>query len=71
MFCACCFIDSVYVIRGFSKRNTCIKFDTCRGQWNEVASLNEGRYNAVCTVFEGRIVVSGGYDLGTLNTVKA
>ena len=71
-FCACSFMDSVYVIGGYYTRgNSCIKFNTNNRQWNEVARLNEARSRTSCTVFEGRIVVSGGYRTRTLNTVEA
>ena len=71
-FCGCSFMDSVYVIGGFYPRgNSCIKFNTQNRQWNDVAGLNESRTSASCTVFEGRIVVSGGYRIETSNSVEA
>ena len=33
--------------------------------------MNELRCNPSCTVFEGKIVVSGGFYNGTLDTVEA
>ena len=68
-FCACSFMDSVYVIGGYYSR-TCIKFNTNNRQWNEVASLNERRDTAACAVYKGRIVVTGGFSTGSLNTVE-
>ena len=47
-------------------------FNPADCSWKEVAEMNESRYNASCTVFEGRIVVSGGDNFGQiLNTVEA
>ena len=39
----------------------------------KVAGMNEARRDAACTVFEGRIVVSGGLDINynKLNTVDS
>ena len=70
VFCACSFMDSVYVIGGYPRRQSCIKFNTNNRQWNEVARLSEGRIKASSTVFEGSIVVSGG-DSRTSSTVEA
>lgn len=33
--------------------------------------MNHARLNPSCAVFEGRIVVFGGYNGGSLNTVEA
>ena len=74
-FCACSFIDKLYVIGGFSRlvaSTSCIEFDTKHLKWNEIAGMNEARYESACAVFEGRIVVSGGINRGQrLNTVEA
>ena len=41
-------------------RTTFISFDTKSISWRKVASMNKSRASAACTVFEGRVVVSGG-----------
>ena len=38
--------------------------------WKEVAEMSVSRFNASCAVFEGKIVVCGGFDNETLNTVE-
>ena len=72
-FCACSFIDNVYVIGGYLRgsTNSCLKYNTKDQSWTEVAKLNEARDYAACAVFKGTIVVSGGYNNpeGRLKTV--
>ena len=52
--------------------NSCLMFIPADCSWKEVAEINESRYNASCTVFEGKIVVSGGFNNnGRLNSVEA
>ena len=66
-FCVCGLIDKTYVIGGYQKRNSstnsCIQFDTKNNKWNEVSRMSEPRVSAACTVFQGRVVVSGGFDV--------
>ena len=74
-YCACSFIDSFYVLGGVLNNytNSCLVFNTTNKTWREVAGMYGGRDNASCAVFEGRIVITGGYNAidGTLNTVEA
>ena len=75
MFCVCGFMDKVYFIGGClheTELDICTQFDTKDYTWRDVASMNEIRSYAACTVFEGRVVVSGGYGInGILNSVEA
>ena len=62
-FCACGFLDKIYFIGGqlshhLPTTSTCEIFDTKDYTWNDVASMNEERYAAASTVFEGRVVAS-------------
>ena len=64
-FCACPFMDKIFIIGGNKdgvKTSSCLQFDTIDYSWKEVAKVNEARSNAACAVFEGRIVVSGGWN---------
>ena len=74
-FGACSFIDSIYLIGGYlyGRTNSCLEFNTKNKTWRKTASTNVARENSSCAVFEGRIVVSGGYNnnKGLLNTVEA
>ena len=74
-FCACSFIEDIYVFGGLLKEETssCLVFNTINKTWKEIAFINVARQYASCVVFEGRIVVSGGHNAidGTLNTVES
>ena len=83
-FSACSFIEDIYVFGGFlsnytnsclleDETSSCLVFNTMSNTWNKIACMNVARQNASCTVFEGRIVVTGGYNNndGVLNTVVA
>ena len=77
-FCACAFTDKIFIIGGFyldetDVTNTCVAFDKTHNDWKEVAEMNQVRESAACTIFEGRIVVSGGQDDNDieLNTVES
>ena len=67
-FCACAFMDSIFVIGGCNRFldsfNTCKKFNTKDKKWNTRckwnAKMNDVRAGAACTIFEERVVVSGG-----------
>ena len=66
-FCACSFMDDILIFGGCHRKhksystNSCLKFDTSDSSWKSVASMNESRSFAACAVFEGSIVVCGGY----------
>ena len=63
-YCACGFIDKIYLIGGClkdEKTATCRYFNTNDNTWGNVRSMKEVRSSAACTAFEGKIVVSGGW----------
>ena len=75
-FCACMFIEKVFVIGGMvdgTASDSCLQFDTKDYSWEEVVGMKEARIRAACTVFEGIIVVGGGYNIniGDLNSVES
>ena len=75
-YCACSFIDSIYVLGGFLRGviggpSSCLVLNTINETWKEIAKLNVTRENASCVVFKGSIVVSGGSDGEELNTIEA
>ena len=73
-FCVCSLMGNAYVSGGYIQQeiiNSCLMFNAADCSWKEVAKMNISRSNASCTVFEGKIVVSGGYNNGLLNTVEA
>ena len=71
----CSFVDNIYFMGGIFNNEigkSCVLFDTNTEKWNEVAKMNDYRINAASTVFEGRVVVSGGlYEYRYLHTVEA
>ena len=71
-FCACSFIGNAYVLGGALQGvlNSCLMFSPADCSWKEVAEMSVSRFNASCAVFEGKIVVCGGFDNETLNTVE-
>ena len=77
-FCVCAFMNGMFVIGGQKNGSTpildsCLEFDTKSYKWKSGGRMNQARYHAVCTVFEERIVVSGGVDINNFvaNTVES
>ena len=73
-FCVSSYMGYAYVLGGCFQQetiNSCLMFNPGDCSWKEVAEMNETRCYASCTVFEGKIVVSGGFNIETLNTVEA
>ena len=87
-FSVCSFMKSVYVIGGFYNhhynismlnniqrynrkiQSCCYKYDA--NKWTKVADLQKKRCFSACTVFEGKIVVTGGSNSnGSLRSVEA
>ena len=68
-FCICSFMKKIYVIGGYRGKQenfgSCINSSMCydikNNKWTYVASMIESRNNASCAVFEGKIVVTGGF----------
>ena len=68
-FCVCAFMDKIIIAGGFFyndrdevyiKTNTCFKLNTKNNNFKEVPGMIEARDSAVCAVFQGNFVVSGG-----------
>ena len=65
-FCACAFIDIIYLFGGCIKGvgiNSCLKFDAKTLKWEVIAKMNITRSRAACAIYEGNIVVSGGENI--------
>ena len=82
MFCTCSIMNKCYAIGGLIDNHatsSCVALDTSTLsqyreplQWRQVSSMNAARFNAGSAVFEGKVVVSGGYNNNALlNTVEA
>ena len=63
-YCICSFMGKLFVIGGKNKLERydrpCVFYDKQSSIWHSFAPMIESRQNAACTVFEGKIVVSGG-----------
>ena len=63
-YCICSFMKNLYVLGGHVERQskrTCLKYSTKSSEWTNFANLYTSRNYAACTVFDGKIVVSGGF----------
>ena len=76
-FSLCSFMDNVYIFGGIKghfiggqETATCFTFNTKHLKWKGISRMDNERKNLACSVFEGRIVVNGGYFNGRLNTVE-
>ena len=74
-FCVCGFVDKIYFIGSETLDEptaTCRYFCTNDYTWGSIVDMNEARSSAACTVFEERIVVTGGWgNYSILKTVEA
>ena len=73
-YCVCSFMKNLYVIGGrhvYRSKRTRLEFTTRNSEWEYIRRLSESRSNAACTVFEGKIVVSGGYNWKGSKSVEA
>ena len=64
-FSTCSFMKNIYVFSGCTDKlslNTCYKYETKRSKWQFLSSMNMYRQNAACTIYKGKIVLTGGYD---------
>ena len=65
-FCSCSFATKIFIIGGCARRrdleDNCVTFDTRNKKWRQIAPLNEGGKYAACSVFGGKVVVSGGWN---------
>ena len=73
-YSACSFMKKLYVCGGYNgyKQHSlkcCFKYDTKTSKWTNIADMNNYRYCAACTVFEGKLVVTGGYKRVSLKSV--
>ena len=66
-FSVCSFKQNLFVIGGNYnyKRllSSCLKYDVKLNKWSNIANMNENRTELACTVFDGKIVISGGSKL--------
>ena len=61
-YCSCSFMNNLYVFGGYnghSLRN-CLKYNCITSKWTNIVNMNTCKHFASCTVYEGKIVVTGG-----------
>ena len=75
-FCPCFFLKQMFVIGGWIRSSdetlsSCFIYSFKSDSWSQIADLNVARDSAACTVFEGKIVVSGGGNDYEFKSVEA
>ena len=76
-FGCCYFMKKLFVIGGWIKTGDislrlCQTYSLKTKKWCHLRNLNIARDNAACTIFEGKIVVTGGYnDLMNIKSVES
>ena len=65
------FMKCLFVFGGYCDGPTsnCFKYICKTGKW--IRSLIKGRESAACTVFEGKVVVSGSFNNSGLSSVES
>ena len=70
----CTFMNEIYFIGGDDQTvsfNSCEKFSPKDHKFREIAEMKFERAHPACSVFDGRIVVTGGVDLKTNRDLKS
>ena len=72
-FCTCSFLGDFYLIGGHRELSTrtCFKLNTEDRSWKEIPEITQARSFADCCVFQGKIVVSGGYQINNNKNLRA
>ena len=84
-FNVCAFMDQIYIIGGIyhvdrnlgyldeDTTDSCVMLNTRKNSWKEVSKMSNARSQASSVVFEGRVVVTGGWNnlLEETNLVEA
>ena len=88
-FAVCAFMDTLFVFGGYFYQyknnnalykttideitNQCLKFHTKEKRWKKVCGMYDVRSYSACAVFQGNIVVAGGFDASQrfLDTVES
>ena len=70
--CVCSFMQKCYIIIGRYLRNffSCKFYDKINNKWCDISDMKVYRMNAACTVFEGKIVVYGGFGYSLYRGLK-
>ena len=66
-WCVCALMGKVYILGGFKElngytTNSCIEFNTNDCHWRKMSEMNGVREYSACSIFEGKVEVSGVVD---------
>ena len=65
-FCHCSFINKLFLVGGYTESmiatDLCSTFNANDNSWRAVTGMEQVRFAADCTVFDGQVVVAGGMD---------
>ena len=67
-FNVCSFMQNIIVIGGSKNKesvSSCMAYDCKINKWTYIASMNKSREDTSCTVFQGKVVVTGGLKVKT------
>ena len=79
-YCHCAFMDSIFIMGGYFNMNVddhtdaCIEMNVVDESCREVARMNQSKLASACAVFQGKVVVSGGFQgehFNYFNTVES
>ena len=73
-FSVCSFMQKILVIGGRRNEefiNSCMAYDCKRNIWNYITKMNQNREDTSSTIFQGKVVVTGGFGNRLLKSVEA
>ena len=74
-FSFCSFMCCIYIIgcwfNDYKDTDKCYKYNTITNNWYKIANKNFKRYETTCSVFEGKIVVTGDGYVKYMKSVEA
>ena len=75
-YSSCAFMHKIFIFGGSDNHggtSSCLRLDTNENGWKTISRMSIPRQCSACAVFEGNIVVSGGYtnDVDELNSVES
>ena len=73
-YCVCSFMQKLIVIGGCKDcdtLNSCMAYDIKTNKWTYIASMNVSRKDTSCTVFQGKVVVTGGWIRSSFRYLKS
>ena len=74
-YCVNAFMSRIYILGGsdgYSPLPVCMSYDVKSNKWNDILNMNDVRVDAASTIFEEKVIISGGFNQNTaaLKTVE-